>query len=99
MNKSVKTEELAAVANAFDLNVGDLLVRTRNVVIVEARQAAMYILWNLEEPYSLTEIGDALGGRTAATVSHGYRQTAERLRTDGKLRDRIAMANAEIRRG
>lgn len=99
MNKSVKSEELAAVANAFGLEVDDLRIRNRKAVIVEARQAAMYIFWNLEERYSLAEIGDALGGRSAATVSHGYQQTVERLRTDEKLRDRIAMANAEIKRG
>lgn len=89
---------LYTVAKMFDLEISDLVVRKRSAEVVEARQVAMYILWNAES-YTLTEIGRALGGRSAATVSHGYKQTARRLKTDGRLRRKLEKAVVEIGKG
>lgn len=89
---------LYLVARGFELQVPDLLDRSRIPEFVVARQTAMYILWNSER-YTLTQIGNVLGGRSAATVSHGYQQIAKRVRVDGRLRHKIETINVEIGKG
>lgn len=86
------------VAKAFDLEVTDLLARSRWSEIVEARQTAMFILWNTEG-YTLRKIGQALGGRSAATVSHGFQNIASRLSRDSQLRRKVEIINNTLRKG
>ena len=89
---------LYTVAKAFDLEIADLLARSRTMVIVEARQVAMYILWN-NEGYTQTKIGQALGGRNPSTISYGYRQIASRLLSDNGLKKKVEGINEAIGKG
>ena len=89
---------LYTVAKAFDLEIADLLARSRTMVIAEARQVAMYILWNAES-YTQTKIGQVLGGRHPSTISHGYRQIASRLLSDNGLKKKVEGINEAIGKG
>lgn len=59
------------VAREFRFRKEDLRSRSRGNELARARQVAMYFL-RLQNAYSLQEIGDNLGKRTPATVSHGF---------------------------
>lgn len=89
---------LYTVAKEFNFEIADLLERSRKVEVVEARQAAMFILWSMEG-YTLTEIGQALGGRSAATISHGFQHIASRLATDNRLKKKVESVYQAIRQG
>jgi len=60
---------IGLVADSFSLTVDDLLGRGRNKEIAQARHVAMYVL-RQQTNCSLSDIGVALGGRNASTVSH-----------------------------
>lgn len=80
---------IQVVAQVFNLSPADLKQRRREVEVVQARQAAMYVL-SMMNIYTLGEIGQALGGRSPATISHGFQRVAERLTVDRSLRDTIS---------
>ena len=79
---------VSIVASVFGFDLADLLSRSRVAEVAEARQVAMYIGWHFQG-YTLTTIGQALGGRSAATVSYGYQVIAQRLRTSERLRRKV----------
>jgi len=80
---------LQVVAKAFDVMPADLVLRKRDSNTALARQVAMYLLWKTEK-YSLTEVGKALGGRCAATVSHGFQHIAHLLTIDNTLESKVS---------
>ena len=86
------------VAKEFNVEISDLLERSRRLEVVEARQMAMFILWSTAE-YTLTEIGEALGGRVAATVSYGFQQIASRLSGDNSLKKKVERIREAILKG
>lgn len=67
---------------------GELEGRRRKSDVVLPRHVAMYVLWD-SQVYTLMEIGQALGGRTPATVSWGYQKIADRIRYDKNLKELI----------
>ncbi len=77
------------VAAAFDVAPAALTLRSREANTNEARQVAMYVICKTEE-YSFTAIGKALGGRSPATVSHGFQRIAELLPHDKALESRVS---------
>jgi chromosomal replication initiator protein len=60
---------LKMVAESFAMSIDDLTGRRRDKDTAQARQVAMYVL-KQQGQRSLSEIGEALGGRNASTVSH-----------------------------
>lgn len=77
------------VAKSFSFKPADLKQRERSAEVALARQVAMYLLWSTEE-YSLTQIGQALGGRTPATISHGFQRVAKQISRDPVLRNKVS---------
>ena len=72
-----KIEEiLSNVEEIYDISLNELKGEKRTAEIARARQVAMYNLRMVTE-LSLKEIGRHLGGRTPATVSHGYQKIAK----------------------
>lgn len=65
-------------AKVFSLRPEDIKQRRRTYPISEARQVCMYLLV-LSSGYTLEEIGKGLGGRSPATVSHGFQTVARKL--------------------
>lgn len=89
---------LDTVANEFGLEVKDLMPRNRNLDAIEARQTAMFVLWNSTE-HTLKEIGEALDGRSPATISNGYQQIARIMGSDNRLKHKVDRIVAEINGG
>jgi chromosomal replication initiator protein len=79
---------ITAVAENFALKPGDLTGRKRDKEIALARQVAMYLL-KQNSQYSLSDIGSALGGRNASTVSHACEKIARDIEASHLLRRRI----------
>ena len=77
-----------AVVNSFQLTPSDLKSRKRDGATALARQVAMYLI-RQETDCSLAEIGQGLGGRTPATVSHAYQKIASDINNDPSLRRKI----------
>jgi chromosomal replication initiator protein len=77
-----------AVVNSFHLTPSDLKSRKRDEATALARQVAMYLI-RQETDCSLAEIGQELGGRTPATVSHAYQKIADDINNDPSLKRKI----------
>ena len=86
---------LQVVANCFQIKPSDMKQRQRLAEVVVARQVAMYILWQSER-YTLAEIGESLGGRSPATVSHGYQRIASQLPNNKILVSKIKEIEEEF---
>lgn len=86
---------IQVVAKYFKLSVTDLKHRSRSAEVALARQVAMYILSMFNE-YTLKEIGEALDGRTPATVYHGFMKIAGQLERDKKLAEKVKAITEEI---
>ncbi|MCL2878767.1 MAG: chromosomal replication initiator protein DnaA [Treponema sp.] len=72
------------VAEFFHLSYIDLKAKKKTKNIVFPRQIAMYLARDMTG-YSLTEIGEAFGGRDHATVIHSCDKIENQLRTDPNL--------------
>jgi chromosomal replication initiator protein len=72
------------VAEFFHLSHIDLKGKKKTKNIVFPRQIAMYLARDLTG-YSLTEIGEAFGGRDHSTVIHSCEKIDDQLRTDPNL--------------
>lgn len=77
-----------AVVNSFHLTPSDLKSRKRDEATALARQVAMYLI-RQETDSSLAEIGQELGGRTPATVSHAYQKIADDINNNPSLKRKI----------
>jgi len=72
------------VADFFHLSYIDLKAKKKTKNIVFPRQIAMFLARDMTG-YSLTEIGEAFGGRDHATVIHSCDKIENQLRTDPNL--------------
>ena len=87
-----------AVVNAFQITPTDLRSRKRDELTALARQVAMYLI-RQETDCSLAEIGQELGGRTPATVSHAYQKIADDIHNSPSLRRRVFEIQREFSAG
>ncbi len=65
-----------AVCTHFDLRIADLKGRTRQRSVVWPRQIAMYLCREWIPSHSLSDIGEAFGGRDHTTVIHALKKVA-----------------------
>jgi len=79
---------MEAVVNSFQLTPSDLKSRKRDGATVLARQVAMYLM-RQETDCSLAKIGQELGGRSPATISHAYQKIASDINNNPSLRRKI----------
>jgi len=77
-----------SVINSFHLTPSDLKSRKRDEATALARQVAMYLM-RQETNCSLAEIGQQLGGRSPATISHAYQKIANDITTSPALRRKV----------
>mgnify|MGYP001298608158 FL=1 len=85
------------VAEHFDIRLADMTSKRRPANIALPRQIAMYLSRELTKT-SLSEIGDAFGGRDHGTVLHAHRLIKERMRKDEKMRQIIAYLDNQLNR-
>ena len=84
-----------AVVNSFQITPTDLKSRKRDEITALARQVAMYLI-RQETDCSLSEIGQELGGRTPATVSHAYQKIAGDITNSPSLRRKVFQIQQDL---
>ncbi len=89
---------IKAVAEAFNLDMSDLMSKKRASRINKARQVAMYLSRDLTDA-SLPQIGSEFGGRSHTTVLHGCNKIAEELETDKVLSARVQKIQNQLLEG
>jgi len=85
------------VAEHFDIRLADMTSKRRPANIALPRQVAMYLARELTKT-SLSEIGDAFGGRDHGTVLHAHRLVKEKIGQDEKLRQVVAFLDNQLNR-
>ena len=81
------------VAKVFGVDADKLRYPGRKEEVVEARQT-VYYLARIKCGYSLAEVGEAVGGRTPATVKHGFDTIAAQIRVDEILASKVKEAGS-----
>ncbi len=85
------------VADHFDIRLADMTSKRRPQNIAFPRQVAMYLSRELTVA-SLSEIGDAFGGRDHGTVLHAHRLVKTRMHEDDKLRQIVKLLDGQLQR-
>jgi len=83
------------VSQVFGFGAVDLEGKSRSADLSLARQVVMYILWRSEK-YTLGHIGQLLGDRTPATISHGFQSVATKMAKDSKLQSVVEKLLREL---
>lgn len=85
------------VAEHYDVRLADMTSKRRPANIAFPRQVAMYLARELTKT-SLSEIGDAFGGRDHGTVLHAHRLVKEKIQADEKIRQVVAFLDNQLNR-
>lgn len=86
LKKTISPKHLiSSVASYFDLQVDDLLGKSREKKLAFPRQISMYLM-RMELHSSFPTIGDELGGRDHTTAMHACGKVEKELEKDEKLR-------------
>jgi len=85
------------VAEHYDVRLADMTSKRRPANIAFPRQVAMYLARELTKT-SLSEIGDAFGGRDHGTVLHAHRLVKERMMEDDKVRQVVSFLDNQLNR-
>jgi chromosomal replication initiator protein len=99
-NKSIKKtntprEIIAEVAKYFDINIEDILGKSREKRLSFPRQIIMYILRS-ELKLSYPAIGAELGGRDHTTAMHAHTKISTEVESDMKLKQDIEMIKQRL---
>ncbi len=86
---------IEAVANSFQLTTIELKSQKRDRQTALARQVVMYLI-RQETDYSLAQIGQALGGKIPATVSHACEKIASEINSSPYLQRKISRIQQKI---
>lgn len=85
------------VAEHFDVRIADMTSKRRPKNIAFPRQIAMYLSRERTKA-SLSEIGEAFGGRDHGTVLHAHRLVRGRIQEDEKLRQVVKFLDDQLQR-
>lgn len=85
------------VAEHFDVRIADMTSKRRPANIAFPRQIAMYLARELTKG-SLSEIGDAFGGRDHGTVLHAHRLVKDKMRNEEKIRQVVSFLDSQLNR-
>lgn len=83
-----------AVADYYDIRLGDMTSKRRPQSIAHPRQVAMFLCRTLTE-HSLPEIGTVFG-RNHATVLHACRSVTRRMKDDPNLRKTVTVIRQRL---
>ncbi|NBV87439.1 MAG: chromosomal replication initiator protein DnaA, partial [Verrucomicrobia bacterium] len=96
--REVTIEEIQRrVADHFDIRLADMSSKRRPANIAFPRQVAMYLSRELTRS-SLSEIGEAFGGRDHGTVLHAHRQVRDKIARDEHLRHVVSFLDGDLQR-
>ena len=85
------------VAEHFDVRLADMTSKRRPANIAFPRQVAMYLSRELTGT-SLSDIGDAFGGKDHGTVIHACKLVKSRIEDDEKTRNIVSMLDSQLQR-
>jgi len=85
------------VAEHFDVRLADMTSKRRPANIAFPRQVAMYLSRELTAS-SLSDIGDAFGGKDHGTVIHACKLVKSRILGDEKTRNVVSMLDSQLQR-
>jgi chromosomal replication initiator protein len=85
------------VAEHFDVRIADMTSKRRPANIAFPRQIAMYLARELTKT-SLSEIGEAFGGRDHGTVLHAHRLVKEKMTQDERTRQVVSFLDSQLTR-
>jgi chromosomal replication initiator protein len=85
------------VAEHFDVRLADMTSKRRPANIAFPRQVAMFLAREHTKA-SLSEIGDAFGGRDHGTVLHAHKLVTEKIKTTEKVRQVISFLDSQLTR-
>jgi len=85
------------VAEHFDVRIADMTSKRRPANIAFPRQIAMFISRRLTRA-SLTEVGDAFGGKDHGTVIHAEKLVKKRMEEDSDIRQTINLLETQLQR-
>jgi chromosomal replication initiator protein len=94
--KSVSSKQLVqTVAAYFDIQIDDLLGKSREKRLAFPRQVAMYLMRE-EMKSSYPSIGTEIGGRDHTTAMHAYGKISGKLEEDEKLQHDIELIKQRL---
>lgn len=85
------------VAEQYDVRLADMTSKRRPANIAFPRQIAMYLSRELTKS-SLSDIGDAFGGKDHGTVIHACKLVKRRLKDDEQTRHVIQLLDSQLQR-
>jgi chromosomal replication initiator protein len=85
------------VAEHFDVRLADMTSKRRPANIAFPRQIAMYLSRELTKA-SLSEIGEAFGGRDHGTVLHAHRLVKGKIKEEEKIRQVVSLLDSQLHR-
>jgi len=85
------------VAEQFDVRLADMTSKRRPANIAFPRQVAMYLARELTKS-SLSDIGDAFGGKDHGTVIHACKLVKRRLEEDEQTRHVVRLLDTQLQR-
>ena len=85
------------VAEHFDVRLADMTSKRRPANIAFPRQIAMYLSRELTKA-SLSEIGEAFGGRDHGTVLHAHRLVKGKIKDEEKIRQVVSLLDSQLHR-
>ena len=85
------------VAEHFDVRLADMTSKRRPANIAFPRQIAMYLSRELTKA-SLSEIGEAFGGRDHGTVLHAHRLVKVKIKDEERVRQVVSMLDSQLNR-
>jgi len=96
--KTVTVEAVQrAVAEQFDVRISDLRGQSRQRQISYPRQLAMYLCKGLIPSLTLSEVGDAFGGKDHTTVLYACQKIANEKEANEETRQYLAKLEKSIR--
>ena len=98
VRRAVTIEQIQRrVAEHFDVRLADMTSKRRPANIAFPRQVAMFLSRKLTKT-SLSEIGDAFGGRDHGTVLHAHRLVQGKMASDEKVRQTVNFLDDQLNR-
>lgn len=96
--KSVTIDQIQRrVAEHFDVRLADMTSKRRPANIAFPRQVAMFLSRELTGA-SLSDIGDAFGGKDHGTVIHACKLVKKRMQSDEKTRHTVCLLDSQLQR-
>jgi chromosomal replication initiator protein len=85
------------VAQHFDIRLADMTSKRRPASIAFPRMVAMYLSRQLTH-HSLSQIGEAFGGRDHGTVINACKQISKAMQSDTALRQAVGFLQQQLKR-